>query len=50
MAGFLVRKLQSGRIALELLLAWNQRHCKPPKPEREIIEIVAWATRREAGL
>jgi hypothetical protein len=49
MAGYLVRKHGSGRVALELLLAWNQRHCKPPKPEREIVELVAWTVRQEAN-
>jgi hypothetical protein len=50
LAGYLVKKLGSGRVALELLLGWNQRHCHPPKPEREIVDIVAWAAKKEAGL
>jgi hypothetical protein len=49
MAGYLVRKLQSGQVALELLLAWNQRRCKPPKSEAEIAELVAWTVRQEAN-
>jgi hypothetical protein len=48
LAGFLVRKLGSGQLALELLLPWNKVHCHPPKPEDEIAEIVAWVTRKEA--
>ena len=48
MAAYLVRKLGSGQLALELLLGWNQRRCRPPKPEAEIREQVLWAARREA--
>jgi hypothetical protein len=48
LAAFLVRKLGSGRLALELLLPWSQVHCHPPKPKEEIVEIVAWAARKEA--
>jgi hypothetical protein len=49
LAAYLVKKLGSGRIALELLLGWNERHCHPPKPEQEIVDIVAWAVRKETG-
>jgi hypothetical protein len=49
MAGYLVHRLGSGLVTLELLLAWNERHCKPPKPEREIAELVTWTVRKEAG-
>ena len=48
LAAFLVKKLGSGRLALELLLPWNKVHCHPPKPEEEIVEIVAWAAGKEA--
>jgi hypothetical protein len=48
LAAFLVKKLGSGRLALELLLPWNAVHCHPPKPAEEITEIVAWAARKEA--
>jgi Bifunctional DNA primase/polymerase, N-terminal len=49
LAAYLVRKLGSGEVALELLLAWNQRRCKPPKPEEEIVRQVRWAVCKEAG-
>ncbi len=49
MAAYLVRKLGSGQLALELMLGWNARRCKPPKPEAEIVEQVRWAVRKEAG-
>lgn len=49
MAAYLVRRLGSGQLALELLLGWNQRRCHPPKPEREIREQVLWAAQREAA-
>ncbi len=49
MAAYLVHKLGSGQLALELLLGWNQRRCHPPKPEREIRDQVLWAARREAS-
>jgi hypothetical protein len=48
MAAFLVHRLGSARLALELMLAWNARRCKPPKPESEIRQQVLWAARREA--
>lgn len=48
MAGYLVRRLGSGQVALELLLAWNETHCQPPKPAEEITEIVAYVARKEA--
>ena len=49
MAAYLVRRLGNGQLALELLLAWNERRCRPPKPEHEIVEQVRWAVQREAG-
>jgi Bifunctional DNA primase/polymerase, N-terminal len=48
MAAYLVKKLGSGQLALELMLGWNRRRCNPPKPEREIVEQVRWAAQREA--
>lgn len=33
--------------ALTMLLAWNQKHCKPPLPEREVKTIVESIARRE---
>lgn len=46
-AGYLVAKLEDGRLAWELLQGWNLRHCKPPKPEREVTEIIIWTLEQE---
>jgi putative DNA primase/helicase len=35
--------------ALTMLLAWNERHCKPPLPEDEVRAIVASIAKAEAG-
>jgi len=48
LAAWLMSKLRCGEAVLELLLCWNLRHCKPPKPAREIESIVAWVAKREA--
>jgi Bifunctional DNA primase/polymerase, N-terminal len=49
LAAWLMRRLRCGEVVLELLLCWNERHCKPPKPAGEIESIVAWVATREAG-
>jgi hypothetical protein len=49
LAAWLMNRLRCGEVVLELLLCWNARHCKPPKPAREIESIVAWVAEREAG-
>jgi Bifunctional DNA primase/polymerase, N-terminal/Primase C terminal 1 (PriCT-1) len=48
-AGYLVRKLGSGRLAFELLSAWNEQRCNPPLPKDETAEMVTWAAKREAA-
>lgn len=35
--------------ALTMLLAWNERHCRPPLPEDEVRRIVASIARKEAS-
>lgn len=35
--------------ALTMLLAWNERHCKPPLPEAEVRAIVASIAKAEAS-
>jgi hypothetical protein len=35
--------------AYELLRCWSLRHCRPPKPEREIADAVTWVARKEAS-
>src|SRR5690606_24923780 len=39
-AGHLLGKRVDPRVALELLLAWNQARCRPPKPVEEVVDIV----------
>jgi hypothetical protein len=48
MAGRLVPAVGAQATA-ELLRCWNRVHCQPPKPEREIIDAVAWVARQELG-
>jgi hypothetical protein len=47
LAAWLVGRLHNGEVALELLLCWNEKHCKPPKPAHEIESIVAWVAKRD---
>lgn len=43
LAAYLMTKFDGDwRIVNDLMLGFNQRHCKPPKPEEEISDIVAW--------
>jgi hypothetical protein len=49
LAGWLMHRLRCGEVVLELLLGWNERRCKPPKPASEIESLVAWVAKREAG-
>jgi len=44
----LARGIPAGE-ALTMLLAWNERHCKPPLPEREVRAIVESIAKREAA-
>jgi hypothetical protein len=48
-AAYLVRLTGSGQVTLELLRGWNARRWKPPKPDKEIVEQVRWAVKREAA-
>ena len=43
----LARGLPAGEV-LTMLLAWNERHCKPPLPEREVKTIVESISKKEA--
>lgn len=47
LAGHLLGKRVDPRVALELLLAWNQARCRPPKPTEEIVDIVRYLWRRD---
>jgi len=47
LAGWLMSRLRNDEVVLELLLCWNARHCRPPKPAGEIGAIVEWVARRE---
>jgi hypothetical protein len=47
LAAWLMSRLRCREVVLELLLCWNERHCKPPKPAQEIESIVAWVVKRE---
>lgn len=40
LAGHLLAVGVDPAVATELLLAWNQVRCRPPKPDQEIVEIV----------
>lgn len=39
-AGHLLRRYVDPRVALQLLIAWNQTHCKPPLDQREVVKTV----------
>ncbi len=47
LAGHLLAKRVDPYVALVLLAAFNDRCCQPPKPMREVVEIVEWAARRD---
>lgn len=47
LAGHLLGKRVDPRVVLELLLAWNQARCRPPKPTEEIVDIVRYLWRRD---
>lgn len=47
LAGHLLGKRVDPRVVLELLLAWNQARCRPPKPVEEVVDIVRHLWRRD---
>jgi hypothetical protein len=47
-AGSLLARGIPAAEVLTMLLAWNEKHCKPPLPEREVANIVASIAKREA--
>lgn len=49
LAGWLMEKLRSREVVLELLLPWSREHHKPPKPAREIEAILAYIENRQAS-
>ena len=46
-AGSLLAKGIPAAEVLTMLLAWNEKHCKPPLPEKEVRTIVASIAKRE---
>jgi hypothetical protein len=51
-AGHLLRRDVDHDVVLELLLAWNRTHCRPPLPDDEVLHVVqsiARAHEREAS-
>ena len=49
LAGHLLGKRVDPRVALELLLAWNEARCRPPKPAEEVVAIVRHLWRKDAA-
>lgn len=52
LAGHLLRRGVDGDVVLELLLAWNRTHCRPPLPDGEVVSVVDSIRRlhdRDAG-
>lgn len=47
LAGHLLGKRVDPRVTLELLLAWNEARCRPPKPTAEVVAIVRDLWRRD---
>jgi hypothetical protein len=47
LAGHLFSRRVDPYVALVLLAAFNDRACQPPKPMREVVELVEWAARRD---
>jgi hypothetical protein len=48
LAGYLLRKRIDPYVALELLLGWNSRSCRPPLEEAEVVATVTSIITREA--
>ncbi len=40
LAGHLLRRGVDLDVTLELLLAWNRTHCRPPLPDEEVVSVV----------
>lgn len=49
LAGHLLGKRVDPRVVLELLLAWNEARCRPPKPVDEVVAIVRHLWRKDAA-
>jgi hypothetical protein len=47
LVGHLLNHYVDPRVVLELAQAWNAARCRPPKPEREVYELVNWCAGRE---
>jgi hypothetical protein len=47
LAGHLLRRYVDPIIVAQLLLSWNQTHCRPPHPEEKILEIINRIAARE---
>jgi Bifunctional DNA primase/polymerase, N-terminal len=47
LVGHLLNHYVDPRVVLELAQAWNLARCRPPKPEREVYELVNWCAGRE---
>jgi hypothetical protein len=45
LAGYLLRQGVDPQVALELLLAWNRVHCRPPLADNEVAQVVDSITR-----
>jgi hypothetical protein len=49
MVGWLLWRTQSPVITRELMVAWTRVHTHPPKPDAEVLQIVADLARKEVG-
>jgi hypothetical protein len=52
LAGHLLRREVDAEVVLELLLAWNRTHCRPPLPDDEVqrvVQSIARAHERDAS-
>ena len=40
LTGHLLRRSVDADVVLELMLAWNRTHCRPPLPDDEVVQVV----------